>query len=575
MAFTIVPVGGLVTVASHTFELQVVDPPIGILLLLAMSSISVYGVMLAGWSSGSKYPLLGAVRASAQMVSYEAALGLTIVTTIIVTGTVATVGSLSTRAIVDSQAAHFWDWNVIRLGVVPFLLFFIAITAELNRPPFDFAEAEQELVGGFHTEYSSIRFALFFLAEFMNTITMSAVVVTLFFGGPDGPAPHIYVLDWVFPIAWFLGKTFAFLFVYVWLRGSAAEAQLRPANGSRMEVPHPGLARVATARRCRRDLRCRMAVLGDRRGGDRSRRPSVQGRPGGACKRRPGYRADDPLGEPIGPGGGPGGATTASAHRARRVGGGRPRWQGSDRFDPVKFLGGFKVTLEQMARPRLTVQYPREKHPKPPRTHGRHVLNRYEDGMEKCIGCELCAGVCPADCIYVRGADNPPDQPVSPGERFGFVYEINYLRCIHCDLCVEACPTEAITETKMFEFSFTNRADAIYTKTRARRRRRRPAPTPPLGGLASGGRPAHFCMDARHVAQRFCAVRRQGPVGGRARIRRARARRGTVGRARRRRNRDKAASRHHGAAPGRRGEASRPTRASQGSWPGRARRRMC
>jgi NADH-quinone oxidoreductase subunit I len=137
----------------------------------------------------------------------------------------------------------------------------------------------------------------------------------------------------------------------------------------------------------------------------------------------------------------------------------------SDRFDPRKFLGGFKVTLEQMARPRITVQYPREKRAKPPRLHGRHVLNRYEDGMEKCIGCELCAGVCPADCIYVRGADNPPDKPVSPGERFGFVYEINYLRCIHCDMCVEACPTEAITETKMFEFSFTNRADAIYTKS--------------------------------------------------------------------------------------------------------------
>ncbi len=102
---------------------------------------------------------------------------------------------------------------------------------------------------------------------------------------------------------------------------------------------------------------------------------------------------------------------------------------------------------------------------KPARVHGRHVLNRYEDGMEKCIGCELCAGVCPADCIYVRGADNDPEDPTSPGERFGFVYEINYLRCIHCDLCVEACPTEAITESKLFEFSFTNRRDAIYTKT--------------------------------------------------------------------------------------------------------------
>ena len=97
-----------------------------------------------------------------------------------------------------------------------------------------------------------------------------------------------------------------------------------------------------------------------------------------------------------------------------------------------------------------------EKRPKPERFHGRHVLNRYDDGMEKCIGCELCAGVCPAKCIYVRGADNPPDAPVSPGERYGFVYEINYLRCIHCDLCVEACPTEAITETKLFEFSFSN-----------------------------------------------------------------------------------------------------------------------
>ena len=128
------------------------------------------------------------------------------------------------------------------------------------------------------------------------------------------------------------------------------------------------------------------------------------------------------------------------------------------------FFGGFAVTLQQVAEPRVTTPYPDEKLPKPPRLHGRHVLNRYEDGMEKCIGCELCAAVCPADCIYVRGLDNPPDAPVSPGERYGFVYEINYLRCIHCDLCVEACPTEAITESKMFEFSFTNRSDAIYTK---------------------------------------------------------------------------------------------------------------
>jgi NADH-quinone oxidoreductase subunit I len=131
------------------------------------------------------------------------------------------------------------------------------------------------------------------------------------------------------------------------------------------------------------------------------------------------------------------------------------------------YLEGFGVTFRQIFQRPVTSQYVKDTGPKAPipdRRHGRHVLNRYEDGMEKCIGCELCAGVCPARCIYVRGADNPPDDPVSPGERYGYVYEINYLRCIHCDLCVEACPTEAITESKLFEFSFTNRRDAIYTK---------------------------------------------------------------------------------------------------------------
>ena len=214
LVFAIVPIGGEVTIAGHTFELQLADPPMGILFLLAMSSIGVYGIMLAGWSSGSKYPLLGSVRASAQMISYEAALGMTVVTVVLITG------ALSTRTIVDAQAGHLWEWNAIRLGVVPFLIFFIAIIAETNRPPFDLVEADSELVGGFVTEYSSIRFALFFLAEFMNTITMSAITVTLFFGGPDGPIPHIAHLYWLWPILWFLGKTIIFLFIFVWLRAA-------------------------------------------------------------------------------------------------------------------------------------------------------------------------------------------------------------------------------------------------------------------------------------------------------------------------------------------------------------------
>jgi NADH-quinone oxidoreductase subunit I len=128
------------------------------------------------------------------------------------------------------------------------------------------------------------------------------------------------------------------------------------------------------------------------------------------------------------------------------------------------YFKGFAITGKQIIEPRVTISYPEHKRPKPERFHGRHVLNRYEDGMEKCIGCELCAGVCPARCIYVRGRDNDTDAPTSPGERYGYVYEINYLRCIHCDMCVEACPTEAITESKLFEFSFTNRQDAIYGK---------------------------------------------------------------------------------------------------------------
>ncbi|MDP8976260.1 MAG: NADH-quinone oxidoreductase subunit NuoH [Actinomycetota bacterium] len=219
LSFAIVPIGGTVTIAGRQTRLQLADPPVGILFLLAMSSIAVYGVMLAGWSSGSKYPLLGAVRGSAQMVSYEAALGLSTVAVVLVTG------SLLTSDIVAGQSGEglfgvLPGWNVLRLGVVPFVVFFIAGTAESNRPPFDLVEAEQELVGGFHTEYSALRFALFFLAEFMNTITISAIMVTLFLGGPSGPGPDSGLLGAILPVFWFLLKVFAMLCVFIWLRAT-------------------------------------------------------------------------------------------------------------------------------------------------------------------------------------------------------------------------------------------------------------------------------------------------------------------------------------------------------------------
>ncbi len=181
LTFCVIPLGGVVDVAGYRTNLQVADPPMGVLFSLAISSIAVYGVMLAGWASGSKYPLMGSVRASAQMISYEAALGLSLAAVVLITG------SLSTRKIVEAQAGAIWNWNLVTTIFVPFIIFAIAAVAELNHPPFDLVEAESELVGGFHTEYTGARFAMFYLAEFMNQITMSALVTTLFLGGPNMP----------------------------------------------------------------------------------------------------------------------------------------------------------------------------------------------------------------------------------------------------------------------------------------------------------------------------------------------------------------------------------------------------
>jgi NADH-quinone oxidoreductase subunit H len=235
LLWSVIPLGGdftngkdgTVTMFGHVTRVQLVDLPIGILLVLALSSIGVYGVFLSGWASGSKYPLLGSVRASAQMISYEAALGLSLAAVLLMSGT------LSTSGIVSAQAGSIANWNIVATGFIPFAIFLVAMTAELNRPPFDLVEAEQELVGGFNTEYSSIRFALFFLAEFMNVITMSAIMVTLFLGGPqplklgslelgrlieDGN-----IFAWAGPLSgtfWVILKTLAFLYAYVWFRAT-------------------------------------------------------------------------------------------------------------------------------------------------------------------------------------------------------------------------------------------------------------------------------------------------------------------------------------------------------------------
>ncbi len=223
LMFCVVPIGGTVSILGHQTYLQVVDMPMGALFILAMSGLGVYGVMLAGWSSGSKYPLLGSVRASAQLLSYEAAFGLAIL------GVLIQAGTLSTHDIfVQQQWTNVWSfathWFWLKTFVA-FVIFLIAATAETNHPPFDLVEAEQELVGGFNTEYTGIRFAIFFLAEFMNVITMSAIAVTLFLGGPSGPALGFLgnkniVNVWFMPMLWFLVKVLALLFATVWVRAS-------------------------------------------------------------------------------------------------------------------------------------------------------------------------------------------------------------------------------------------------------------------------------------------------------------------------------------------------------------------
>jgi NADH-quinone oxidoreductase subunit H len=212
LAVSVLPFG----LAFGSERAQLTDLNVGLLFVLAMGSLQVYGIVLAGWASGSNYPLLGAVRSSAQMISYEIAQGLSLV------GVFMTAGTLSAAGIVAAQqgdplAGFIPRWYVI-FQFPLFVVFLLSGIAETNRAPFDLPEAESELVGGYHTEYSGVKFALFFLAEYLNIITVSAVATTAFLGGPDGPAPDF--LPWLWPILWFLAKVYLFIFLFIWLRAT-------------------------------------------------------------------------------------------------------------------------------------------------------------------------------------------------------------------------------------------------------------------------------------------------------------------------------------------------------------------
>jgi len=213
-AFAIVPFGPFVSMFGVRTPLQLTDIPVAVLLVLATSGLGIYGIVLSGWSSGSTYPLLGGLRSSAQMISYEVALGLSIVAVFM------TANTMSTSEIVAKQEAQ---WYLIPL-IPSFIIYAISAVGETNRAPFDLPEAESELVGGFHTEYSSLKFALFFLAEYINMVTVSAIAATLFLGGWRAPWPITQLGPWVnegyLPLVWFTVKLLILLFVFVWLRGT-------------------------------------------------------------------------------------------------------------------------------------------------------------------------------------------------------------------------------------------------------------------------------------------------------------------------------------------------------------------
>ena len=214
MTFAVIPFGSPINLFGREIALQVADVNVGILYVLALTSISVYGIVLAGWSSNNKYSLLGGLRSSAQLISYELAMGLAVVSIILLAG------SLRLNDIITDQQGSFLSWNIFRQPLA-FLIFLIAVYAETNRLPFDLSEAEQELVGGYHTEYSSMKFAMFFMAEYANMITAAALTVTLFFGGWDVPLldeGSLGLFGTLLSVLSFILKMSFFLFLFIWVR---------------------------------------------------------------------------------------------------------------------------------------------------------------------------------------------------------------------------------------------------------------------------------------------------------------------------------------------------------------------
>ena len=398
MALAIIPWGDV----QDGVGLYGIDVPIGILYFFAVGSIAFYGLLLGGWSSGSKYSLLGAMRGAAQLISYEVSMGLALL------GVIMMGGSLSLVSIVHAQGAI---WFVVP-QFVGFLIFMLAGFAETNRTPFDMPEADAELVQGFMTEYGGMRFGSFLMVEYLEIIVVSGVAAAMFLGGWMGPGPGL--LD---PI-WMLVKMLRPRLLLHLGAGDAAAAALRPADEPRLEGA---------------------AAAGD------AERPGHRGPGGGRRERVP--------------------PTSRTRTWSRSSAAPSPGGVGGAYRAFGETLRGLKTTMARLIEGPMTIQYPEEKTPVYPRFRGRHKLHRFEDtGLEKCVGCSLCAAACPADCIRVVAAENIPGERVSAGERYAAVYEINLSRCIFCGYCEIACPFDAITMGHDYEMADYDRENLIFTK---------------------------------------------------------------------------------------------------------------